>query len=67
MEKILENAIEKLAAEFENLDLTFHKMENAKPDDVTSFFRARTMKIFLFACLKAKKFQSLFTDKIFSS
>ncbi len=37
-ENILKDAIDKLAAEFETLDLTFHKMENAKPDDVTSYF-----------------------------
>ena len=35
--KLLERAIIKLGKEFDDLDLTFHKMEGAKPDDVTSY------------------------------
>ena len=36
--KLLERAIIKLGKEFDDLDLTFHKMEGAKPDDVTSYW-----------------------------
>lgn len=34
----LQCALQKLGADFENLDLTFHKMENGKPDDVSSYW-----------------------------
>ena len=36
--KILQLAINKLGMEFEDLDLTFHKMDTANPDDVTSYW-----------------------------
>ena len=36
--KMLELAIHKLGKEFDSLDLTFHKMENAKEGDVTSYW-----------------------------
>ena len=60
LEKILENAIEKLAAEFENLDLTFHKMENAKPDDVTSYFPGADDENILVCVFKGKEISEPF-------
>ena len=36
--RMLALAIEELGIEFSTLDLTFHKMENALADDVTSFW-----------------------------
>ena len=35
---LLSRSIEKLGNEFSSLDLTFHKMKNAKPGDVTSYW-----------------------------
>ena len=55
MKKILENAIEKLGAEFKNLDLSFHKMQNAKPDDVTSFFPGADDENILICIFKGKE------------
>ena len=31
-------AIHKLGIEFQNLDLSFHQMKNAKADDITSYW-----------------------------
>lgn len=36
--KLLELAIDKLAIEFAELDLTFHRMADGKPNDVTSYW-----------------------------
>ena len=36
--KLLSLAIDKLGAEFDDLDLTFHKMDTGIPDDVTSYW-----------------------------
>jgi len=55
LKKILENAIEKLGAEFKNLDLSFHKMQNAKPDDVTSFFPGADDENILICVFKGKE------------
>ena len=37
-EKLLELSLDKLAAEFRTLDLTFHRMENGRESDVTSYW-----------------------------
>lgn len=34
----IELAIHKLGIEFETLDLSFHKMKNGRPDDITSYW-----------------------------
>ena len=36
--KLLELAIEKLAKEFDDLDLSFHRMADGKPGDITSYW-----------------------------
>ena len=37
-ERFIDLAIKKLGMEFASLDLTFHRMKNGKPGDVTSYW-----------------------------
>ena len=58
--KLLDLAINKLGVEFADLDLTFHKMENGKQGDVTSYWPGRDDEDILVCVFKGKEISEPF-------
>lgn len=58
--KQTELAIHKLGIEFQNLDLSFHQMENAKADDITSYWPGKENEEVLVCAFKGHEISEPF-------
>ncbi len=58
--KQLNYSINKLGDEFKKLDLTFHKMKNGKPDDVTSYWPGKGNEEIMVCVFKGQKIHEPF-------
>ena len=59
-DKFIELAINKLGIEFDSLDLTFHQIENGKPDDVTSYWPGADDEDIIICVFKGKEIHEPF-------